>query len=349
MGMDHKSTRSKSRQHLTIWVSLFVIYTLLFTYRASNTGLAIATAVVFTLVSASTIFAASFRLIPRHFDKGRGLKFSISLLAWLFFDAFFVMFLLNIVIGFWPGVDASDTEGSLSNTAMVIAFMWLVVITWVIIIIAKKQQDKDLDASKLQTQLAESEAERKALELDQLKAQLQPHFLFNTLNTIYGASLQKADHVPDMIMELSAMLDYGLYQAAKDQVPLVDEVAHLERYLNLEEKRFRDGLKIEFIKKGDLSTTSLPPLLLMPLVENAIKHGKVLGGILGISIDLKLHNGELTFSVKNAVKNSETSRGIGLENLRKRLKSLFPEKHRLLIEQKDDTFTATLTLSLKEA
>ena len=349
MTMERKNALSKRRYHLTIWSSLLIIYTLLFTYRSTNTGLAIAAALVFTLVSASTIYTAYFRLIPRHFDIGRGLKFAISLLAWLFFDAFLVIFLLNIVIGLWPGIDASDTVGGLGNAAMTIAFMWLVVIAWVIIIIAHRQQEKDLDAAKLQTQLAESETQRKALELEQLKAQLQPHFLFNTLNTMYGAALQKADHVPEMILELSQMLDYGLYQAAKDQVPLEDEVAHLERYLNLEEKRFRDGLKVDFKKSGDFSTTALPPLLLMPLVENAIKHGKALGGVLGISIQLKLTDKALVFSVKNAAQSNEQTGGIGLENLRKRLQSLFPERHRLLIDQKDDTFTATLELTLKEA
>ncbi len=344
MIMEQKPDARTPKYHLSIWASLFIIYGLLFAYQSTNLGFTLISIIIFTLVTASSIFRIWYRLIPRYLDKRQETRFVLVIISWLFFDALIILLLIMMALGLWPDIDAKDLSGGMNNMALSIGLMWVLEIAWVFIIIGQKQRVKELDAAKLQVQLAESEAQRKQLELEQLKNQLQPHFLFNTLNTLYGAALQKADHTPEMIMELSSMLDFGLYHASKAQVPLQDDLSHIKRYLSLEKKRFRDQINVNWTETGNQTTLALPPLLLMPLVENAVKHGKKNEGFLNIDIDLEVDESMLLFKVSNPSELAPEGEGFGLASLRKRLASLFPEKHELRIQHKDDTFTASLRL-----
>lgn len=192
-------------------------------------------------------------------------------------------------------------------------------------------------------------------ELKLLKAQLNPHFLFNTLNNLYGLSLIKSDELPRLMLKLSDLLRYSLYETKETLVPLVKEISYLENYISLEKIRLEDKTNIKFIKTGDLSSVKIAPMLLIIFVENAFKHvGSDLNGQGKVAIAIHAANKQITFSCENSIENpndneenlEKGSSGIGLENAKKRLKLLYPEKHQLKICRLESSFSVQLTLDL---
>ena len=177
--------------------------------------------------------------------------------------------------------------------------------------------------------------------------QIHPHFLFNSLNTIYGYTLKKGDEAPEMILKLSNLLDYILYQVDKPQVLLQEEINHLHDYISLEKMRFHDTLEVNFIDKTLNTNIQIAPMLLIPFVENSFKHGTIIDGKLSVNITIDIQGNNLFFSIKNSSKNdSEISNGIGLENIQKRLEMLYPSAHSLNIQHKKSTFKIDLSIKI---
>lgn len=201
----------------------------------------------------------------------------------------------------------------------------------------------------LQNKILETQLQLKEQELHYLKMQIHPHFLFNTLNTIYGFALKQSVQTPDIILKLSNLLDYILYQVNKPRVSLKEEVLHIKEYIELEKIRFKDTLKVIFLSDEIDENIQIAPMLLIPFVENAFKHGSLVDGFLQIEIKVKLDNDQLYFSIRNTFLNDDEKEngngGIGLENIRKRLDLNFKGKYNLMIEEKDKWFLAELTIS----
>ena len=203
-------------------------------------------------------------------------------------------------------------------------------------------KNEDLKNKILQTQL-----QLKEQELKLLKMQIHPHFLFNSLNTIYGFALKKADEAPEMILKLSNLLDYILYQIEKPTVSLENEINHLEDYISLEKLRFHDTLEVNLIKGDDISEMYIAPMLLIPFVENSFKHGAIIDGCLAIMIAVKRNSEMLFFEVENSVlEKTNDSTGIGLENIKKRLEMLYPNAYTLEINRTDKLFKVQLAINI---
>ena len=180
--------------------------------------------------------------------------------------------------------------------------------------------------------------------------QIHPHFLFNSLNTIYGYALKKEDHAPEMILKLSNLLDYILYQIEQPSVLLENELNHVEDYIDLEKIRFHDTLNVTLEKKGDIEGISIAPMLLIPFVENSFKHGTMIDGILNIAIQLEVKDNTLFFQIVNSAHKKEVSdQGIGLENIQKRLEMLYKDQYDLEIDHNQNMFTVQLTIHLKRS
>lgn len=200
---------------------------------------------------------------------------------------------------------------------------------------------------KLQNKVLETQLKLKEQELKYLKMQIHPHFLFNTLNTLYGFALTKAEETPDMILKLSNLLDYLLYQVDKPFVSLSSEMDHIQDYIDLEKIRFSDSLDVQMNIKGISPNLQVAPMLFIPFVENSFKHGRSKGSKLQITIDVKVEAGKVYFKITNSVKENvpfEKGEGIGLKNIEKRLLMLYPERHDLVIEIEDDIFNVQLIL-----
>ena len=196
--------------------------------------------------------------------------------------------------------------------------------------------------------------EEKNAKLRLLKAQLNPHFLFNTLNNLYGLSVIKSDKLPDLMLKLSDLLRYSLYDTKEVFVDLGRELQYLENYISLEKIRLEDRTDIKFNVRGDINTHKIAPMLLIVFVENAFKHLVQTDKEKSIvAVDIKVDSGALFFSSVNSIDQktdgnsikSDTN-GIGLKNAQKRLELLYPEQHTLEIFSNAKTYEVKLKLQL---
>ena len=193
-------------------------------------------------------------------------------------------------------------------------------------------------------------------ELKLLKAQINPHFLFNSLNGLYALTLSKSDKAPEMVMSLSNILRYLLYESSESKVPLEREVEYLNDLINLEKIRMGDRMSVDFQVNGDISAIMIEPFLFINFVENSIKHGvSAQNEKSWIHILLKVENDhkKLYFEIENSMpdenktQKNEIPGGIGLQNIKKRLKLLYPNKHTLDITENNGTYSVILKLDLK--
>jgi len=198
-----------------------------------------------------------------------------------------------------------------------------------------------------QKNLRELEKEKFSAEIGLLKAQINPHFFFNTLNSLYGLALKGSEKTAKVVLRLSGLMHYMLYEARAEKVLLQDEISHLENYIGIEQMRFADRLDLSFEYSGDIPGKMIAPLLLLPFVENSFKHG--LRDDAGwITITLKVTGERLFFKVENSyAPNPPKSRdGLGIENLKRRLELTYPGKYELQLVHQDGIFEAGLKLDL---
>ncbi|QTD36586.1 histidine kinase [Polaribacter batillariae] len=204
-----------------------------------------------------------------------------------------------------------------------------------------------------QKELENTQKERVEMELKFLKSQINPHVLFNNLNTVYAQAVKGSDNVADMILMLSENLKYILYQSEEKLVSLQMDVDFIDNYLEFQTLRTQGINRIVFNKTIDSYNHKIAPLLLIGLIENAFKHSSFKEDALSdILIDLSVKNGILKFKCMNEVDAESGKREtegfqIGLKNLEKRLNLIYPKKHRFFVENNEKTFTAHLEIDLK--
>ncbi|MEA5404044.1 histidine kinase [Arcicella sp. DC2W] len=205
---------------------------------------------------------------------------------------------------------------------------------------------------KLIRSLVKNISEKKQIEIDYLRSQINPHFLTNTLNNIYSLSVTDDKRNSDAILSLSSLLDYVLYESNQPTISLEKEVNFLSNFIELEKMRNTKRLQVNFEIEGDIHG-NIPPMILITFVENAFKHS--IGDLYSncfIKILLKVENDRLYFEVENSKSNLTTNNqrktfgGIGLANVKKRLTNLFPNTHSLHIENQEHLFIAKLKLAL---
>ncbi len=186
-------------------------------------------------------------------------------------------------------------------------------------------------------------------ELAFLKSQINPHFLFNTLNNIHTLAYKKSEGAPEAIMKLSDLMRYMIYESDVEFVPLEREVQHLKSFVALQELRFKSEAIVEFSFEGDLSQRQIAPLILLPFVENAFKHGFDLNRKGAIRIRLIVAT-KLIFEVTNPLMpsgmsiNKDQVGGIGLDNIKRRLDLIYKGKHTLTVDESSDSFKVTLSI-----
>ena len=206
--------------------------------------------------------------------------------------------------------------------------------------------------SELQKELLEKEKQKTEVELRALKAQINPHFFFNTLNNIYSMSLDKDDRLPATILQLSELMRYFLYEAKDNFIPLEKELVVVNNYIALQRLRSNEQLLIEVKKEGEVTDQKIAPLLLITFLENAFKHGAK-GGSANTFIRLliQVQKNQLNFTIENnkgTVDEMESTvyKGVGLENVKRQLELLYPGRHILNIKEPDNCFTVQLQLSI---
>jgi two-component system, LytTR family, sensor kinase len=195
-------------------------------------------------------------------------------------------------------------------------------------------------------------SEKLEAELKFLKSQIHPHFLFNTLNNLYALTLKKDDKAPEIVLKLSELLDYMLYECNVPTIDIKREISHIENYIDLEKIRYGDRLKVDFINNGKLSDVKIAPMLILPFVENAFKHGAS-GEIESpwIKIDLSIDDKQLVLNVENSketraiVDDQGYTEGIGLKNVKRRLELLYKNNYKLDVVDKGKAYLVVLKLN----
>ena len=198
------------------------------------------------------------------------------------------------------------------------------------------------------------EQEKVAAELQYLKSQINPHFLFNTLNNIYGLAIERSQKVPPLLLKLSDLLSYSLYESGEKFVDIARELQLIKDFIALEMERSDNRVRVEWgVKEETLQGAEIAPLLLIPLVENAFKHGtREETRRAEIAIQLMKNNEQLFFQVRNSIPeekpNIAEDSGIGLANVRRRLAILYPDQHEFSIQEQSNSFEVTLKVELHE-
>ena len=287
------------------------------------------------------LFVTLSKIIAEGFQKKVALHSLLALVLTLLLYRSLVVFFINPVIYGWN--DPSTTF--FYPLAFPVALMDVGFVSGAAI--GLKQIRQQLSRAKVEQLLVKEKLET---ELKYLRNQTNPHFLFNTLNNIYALARKKSDNTPDAIMKLSKLLRFMLYDAAKPLITIGDEIRMLEDYIDLEKIRYNGRLSVSFLKEVNDEQETISPLLLLPFVENAFKHGASESLFASyIHVDMKLQDGILKFNVKNTKEKGSqdcTGANIGLNNVRRQLELLY-SKHDMQVLNEPSVFIILLTINLK--
>ncbi|CAM1345089.1 sensor histidine kinase [Tenacibaculum amylolyticum] len=334
--------------HILFWFGVYLFYTYYIGYGTSNIAYINHFAKFLIPITMGVGYFFLYFLLPRYLFKKKYFFF-ILYAAYTFIISFFFI-VLSILYGMVFSYEFTDGNAApLTKTVPYIVFgVYFIVLIIVILGLIIHNYQSNLKSEDLKNRFLETQLQLKEQELKYLKMQIHPHFLFNTLNTIYGFALKKSEKTPEVILKLSSLLDYILYQINKPFVLLEDEIQHIEDYISLEKIRFQEGLQISFSKENLVPKTLIPPMLLLPFVENAFKHGIPINKQLTIQLSIKTKEQFLHFSCKNTAFNTkETTSGIGLTNIKERLRKLFDNNFELQILEEKNTFSIDLKIPLK--
>jgi two-component system LytT family sensor kinase len=268
---------------------------------------------------------------------GRGFLLIVGYLL-LYSEGLFLWRQLGVAIGFYTPIPAGSHEVAAQMEFSVGAFFFFGVILYI------------YNHNRLKKTAQQLLIEKQQAELSYLKSQTNPHFLFNTLNNIYSLSRDKSDLAPEAILRLSKILRYMLYEAGGAYIAIEEELKIIGDYISLEKLRYDESLRVNFNYDVEDMKQSLPPLLLMPLVENAFKHGaSETRHQPFVDIHLSVAKRRLALIVRNSADglggDGKPRENIGLSNLRRQLELLYAD-HQLLVEQRAAEFCATLTINL---
>ncbi|GAB5400123.1 MAG: histidine kinase [Aureisphaera sp.] len=198
-------------------------------------------------------------------------------------------------------------------------------------------------------EVKQKEIQKTETELRLLKNQLNPHFLFNSLNSIYSLVRNKSDEAPEAVITLSELMRYMLYEAREEKVLLTKEINYIKNYIALQRIRLSNSEHVTLAIKGNYEDRKIYPLLLISFIENAFKYGTDFKGITDIAISIEVVSNKLSFRVNNFLgnyKKDEKSSGIGLNNIKNRLELLYPRSHSLRITKDDKRYFVDLELIL---
>ncbi|WP_034238373.1 sensor histidine kinase [Aquimarina atlantica] len=329
--------------HIIFWVGIFLFYI----FSSTNPEL-FEQSIETTLFKLPILMIAAYTFnywqIPHYLKHKKYIAFGLSMIFMII-----ILVLLFRIMGYYH-LDKYCADGPYPLISLddfpfyMLSFHFPALIMY----FYKTNKEQELEKEKVY----QLEKEKIATELKYLKAQLNPHFLFNTLNNLYSYVITKSPKAPDMVLQLSEILDYILYRSQQTSVPLVEEIHTIENYVALERIKYGKRLHVVFEKNHFKNEQPITPLLLLSIVENAFKHG-VRGNIKKpeIKITLEQFDGYIEFSVWNTKpeteynhKTDEYKSGIGLANIQRQLDLIYPQKHKFEIDESDTFFSLKLTL-----
>ena len=338
----NRLSRHRVLMHVLFWIAAIIFFFFVFK-KEEDPMTTLFNSLGFLPGHLIFVYSLLYFLLPRYVLKGKialgilGLlvTLSVSLFYMRLADAYFIHYSgssrLWLPRNFPRSIFAIFSVGWIAVTIKLVKYWYL-----------EKEVQQRLEKEKL------------IVELQLLKSQLHPHFLFNTLNSLYSLTLEQSQQAPSVVLKLSSLLRYILYECNEPYILLSKEIENIRNYIGLEQSRFRERLDISLSFTGDITNKTIAPLLLLPFVENSIKHG--ISEQLDKSwINLHLHVEEdkLNFKLINSRDQQQTGpqvHGLGLQNVQRRLNLLYPGlQHSLRLTSEEDTYMVSLTLRFADA
>jgi sensor histidine kinase YesM len=332
-------------QHILFWSASY--YYLIHSFSITNnieridfiyTG-------VFHVTIVLAVYINLYVLIPRLLGKKRYLLYALCVIALLAVTAQLNIFIFSYAIDYFlPGYFFVSNFSFLQLVQFGFVYMGITTLLKL-----SRAWFKLLESKNNVIQL---EKEKVNTELLFLKMQINPHFLFNSLNNIYSLTLKKDAMAPDSILKLAEVMRYMIYESNESMVPLQKEINYINNYIDLQRLRIRDNASIVFEITGNTESWYIAPLILLVFIENGFKHGiKATIHQSFVNILIHVNNDNLHMMVENSKGvidhvEKDTFRGLGLENVKRRLELLYPGKYELMINDTEEKYTAVLQLLL---
>jgi hypothetical protein len=322
--------------HILVWLVLLIVPAIVFKEIKIETGLPSKFFPVTNLYHIGLFYLNAYWLYPRFFTRTKWWLYFICLAAIIigsYYGKIYVLQLLN------PGFSVNDINDRLiffpTFPFIIASFLFRLII----------------DRMRFQKLEEERKAERLASELKFLRSQVSPHFLFNVLTNMVSLARKKSELLEPALIQLSDMLRYMLYETGNNQFRISREIEYLRNYVELQQLRFGEDVSVELNVRNEDPDCTIEPMLLIPFVENAFKHGIGLVKEPFIKILLEIERRHLFFRVTNNYNrenfSKDKSSGIGLSNVRNRLRLLYTNHHDLLIEDNGEIYSIELNLDLR--
>lgn len=327
--------------HAFFWTVIVFMYVLFFGRQSSNYPQTMLLVSLLMPITIGASYFLNYRLVPRYLLKAHYKKFIVyfiyTILASVYVEMLIVIFIF---------ISLADVKvGNMTPASIDIFFLLLALLMAVLLAGAIKLFKHWIESKERNQKLIKEKAEA---ELKFLKTQLNPHFLFNTLNNLYFLATEKSEKAPTAILALSEILDYVLHSGKRTLVSLEEELKQVENYIALELLRYQDrvDIKTKIIPNG--RAVQLPPMVVISLVENAFKHGvEPNAGKSTIALIVEVKDKQLEIQVINSCGKKGNERGIGMDNLRTQLDLLYGSTYSLIIKDHEvDMFSVTLTLPI---
>ncbi len=297
---------------------------------------------VFTIPTAILAYFNLYFLVPRYLLNKKWGMYSILFIAGMAISTWVRYHITHYVFAEILGAMQAVQQFSSLNGLVILSSEGIILIAITMsLFFVREWYIKERYTRELEQKNIESE-------LNMLKAQLQPHFLFNNLNTIYFLMESNPELAREVMIQFSDVLSHQLYNAKKDKVPLKDELESLKNYLKIQKIRHEDFLNLEYSFPKEIDDLQIAPMILLTFVENAFKHSQKEEGY-DINIKVDIHNQDLHLSVANSNGHTPDNEngGVGLKNVKRRLELLYPNRHSLILDEQKDIYTVDLTMTLE--
>jgi LytS/YehU family sensor histidine kinase len=336
-----KQKHTRILQHVGFWMLFILLFVVIYGPVFNNYPWLFLSSMVMLPFTMALVYIINYRILPLYMKRKRYIRLGFIMLVILATEPLLIRMLVMILSG-----EGITLESLVDYNLLPFYFETGLIVFIAFSIKLFKESIREREEK------AQLEKQKLQAELTALRSQLNAHFLFNTLNNLYGLAMQKSDRAPQAILMLSEMLNFVLYECSADSYSLNKELDFINNYMELEKLRYGKRLKIHLEKALENREVTLAPLLLFPFVENSFKHGtsKMIRKV-WIRMRIRTTKDLLLFEVENSkraptTEESLTEGGVGLENVKKRLEILYPLKHSLLIREDDSSFSITLTIQI---
>jgi two-component system, LytTR family, sensor kinase len=337
-------------RNILFWVVYFVATACLTITDYSSVRVGLLVTLLFTPLNIAYTYLFVYGLVPRLLLRGKTRKFLVWSIVCVLLSQGFIFLFRHLVIS-QVNIESDWPEPGVPILRQVFDFSVALVTNMVALFAVFISVFKYWSREQQKKMLLEQE--RTSNELELLKAQLQPHFLFNTLKNLHAMVREKSEKAPDMLMRLSSLLNYVLYECKASEVPLEKEIRVIKDYIALEQKRYGERLDVSLSFTGPMEGKMIAPMLFQPFVENAFAHdpsGEA--GRIWMSIELSIKNDQLFFRVVNSLYYSDSgpgTEGMGVSNVRRRLELLYPGRFSLDQEAVEEVYITSLIIELSPA